>query len=111
VNFEELDDVEDDWVYRAPELFSTNHSPESDYFSLGMILLEMLLDTTNQSARFNVLQDFRDSNELPPAFATDKKLVRKLIIRLTFHTPSQRSTPREVLQSKRLSEWSQVAIT
>jgi serine/threonine protein kinase len=47
INFSEIEEIMNTYAYHAPELFSVNHSPEADYYSLGVILLEMLLDDTD----------------------------------------------------------------
>lgn len=81
-----------------------------DYFSFGMICLEMWLDETDEFARARELSKFRSAMTLPDAFLARHPYASKLILNLSATEPLKRPTANEILHSRALNEWNRETI-
>jgi len=93
-------------AYASPEQMNQgHHSPQSDVFSLGVVLAELLCPVSTQMERALLLEGLRawPTAVLPKAVEASQPGAEKLVLAMTSEDPCKRPHLRDFLAARRLS--------
>lgn len=87
-------------IYAAPEILSnSSYTPKVDCYSLGIILLEMLLPPfATGMERYKCLQEVRHTGKVPSSFPMSYEKEREILEWLLHADPNKRPTARQLLE-------------
>jgi serine/threonine protein kinase len=88
--------------YASPEqLADPTYGVQTDIYSLGMILAELLCPVNTQMERANLFQDLRHGRGVPTATASTFPLASSLVVAMTHRDAEQRPSAKDLLKVHR----------